>query len=278
MLQEIKKVKTAKLIGLIAHLAYWNVFGHFNSLPLDMYHMKQMFISIQTIRTEMDLANLNNPYYGTFQMPMLVLAIRIEVELIFKNSYPEFFSVDIHEKIAIKLINDLVTQLIDPNLFYSRFSFFESGRDAINIKYSKAKQQGTQRSQNRFFRRSALVEQLFPNPSEGKVRALFATGVQAINAKTTQIAGQAQQASMSRRALKTANSSRPPRPMAHNRIHDYNKEQASGQRALSGFNSNQRRNLQQTTSAGLLDTRPFQSETAQKGEEEDKVLQLVNKV
>ena len=150
-----------------------------------------MFISIQTIRTEMDLANLNNPYYGTFQMPMLVLAIRIEVELIFKNSYPEFFSVDIHEKIAIKLINDLVTQLIDPNLFYSRFSFFESGRDAINIKYSKAKQQGTQRSQNRFFRRSALVEQLFPNPSEGKVRALFATGVQAINAKTTQIAEQA---------------------------------------------------------------------------------------
>lgn len=66
--------------------------------------------------------------------------------------------------------------------------------------------------------------------------------------------------------------------MAQNRIHDYNMEQASGQIALSGFNSNQRRNLQQTTSAGHLDTRPFQSETAQKGEEEDKVLKLVNKV
>jgi hypothetical protein len=37
---------TAKLIGLICHLAYWNVFGHLNPLPLDKYHMKQLFISI----------------------------------------------------------------------------------------------------------------------------------------------------------------------------------------------------------------------------------------
>ena len=68
-------------------------------------------------------------------MPMLVLAIRIEVELIFKNSYPQFFSIELHEKVSMKLINDLITQLIDPNIFYSRFSFFESGRDAISIKY-----------------------------------------------------------------------------------------------------------------------------------------------
>ena len=32
--------RTARLIGLVAHLAYWNVFGHFNKLPLDMYHRK----------------------------------------------------------------------------------------------------------------------------------------------------------------------------------------------------------------------------------------------
>ena len=67
---------------------------------------------------------------------MIVLAIRMEIEVIFKNSYPEFFGEDTQEKIAMKLINDLITQLIDPNIFYSRFSFFESGRDAINIKYA----------------------------------------------------------------------------------------------------------------------------------------------
>ena len=77
--------------------------------------------------------------FVSFIMPMIVLAVRIEVEIIFKNSYKIFFSKEQHERIALKLINDVITQLIDPNLYYSRLSFFESGREAINIKYDKSK-------------------------------------------------------------------------------------------------------------------------------------------
>ncbi len=105
-----------------------------------MYHRKQMFISIATIRSQLDLKYQGKRFYYVFLVPMLVLAIRIEVEVIFKNSYPKFFSVEIHEKIAMKQINDIITLLIDPNLYFSRFSFFESGREAINIKCQKAKQ------------------------------------------------------------------------------------------------------------------------------------------
>lgn len=32
-------------------------------------------------------------------------------------------------------MNDVITHLLDPNLYYSRFSFLESGMEAINIKY-----------------------------------------------------------------------------------------------------------------------------------------------
>jgi len=78
---------------------------------------------------------------------MLLLAIRLEIEVIFKNQYPKFFSEELHEKIAMKLINDLITQLFDPNLFFSRFSFLESNREAINIKYQKSKQQSNSSSQ-----------------------------------------------------------------------------------------------------------------------------------
>lgn len=35
----------------------------------------------------------------------------------------------------MKLINDVITHILDPNLYYSRFSFLESGMEAINIKY-----------------------------------------------------------------------------------------------------------------------------------------------
>ena len=104
-----------------------------------MYHRKQLFISIAKIQAELESKYAGKRIFMTFYMPMIVLAIRMEVEVIFKNSYPEFFSEETQEKIAMKLINDLITQLIDPNIFYSRFSFFESGRDAINIKYSVSK-------------------------------------------------------------------------------------------------------------------------------------------
>jgi len=40
----------------------------------------------------------------------------------------------------MKLINDLITQLVDPCLYLSRFSFLESGREAIGLKQQKAKQ------------------------------------------------------------------------------------------------------------------------------------------
>ena len=137
------------------------------------------------VNTGRALSSPTFSFLSSRSIPMLLLAIRLEIEVIFKNQYPKFFSEELHEKIAMKLINDLITQLFDPNLFFSRFSFLESNREAINIKYQKSKQQNTSSSQSKFFKRSALVEQLFPSPSEGKVRALFGTGRQAITAKTT---------------------------------------------------------------------------------------------
>lgn len=44
--REITRSSTAKLVGLICHLSYWIVFGHLNPLPLDKFHLKQLFISI----------------------------------------------------------------------------------------------------------------------------------------------------------------------------------------------------------------------------------------
>lgn len=53
-LRKAQEDTTAKLVGLIAHLAYWLIFGHMNSLPLDSFHTKQMFVNIQEIRSESD--------------------------------------------------------------------------------------------------------------------------------------------------------------------------------------------------------------------------------
>ena len=35
----------------------------------------------------------------------------------------------------MKLINNVITAVLDPNLYFSRFSFFESDKQAIDIKF-----------------------------------------------------------------------------------------------------------------------------------------------
>ena len=39
-ISEITNESTAKLVGLIAHIVYWTVYGLINDMPLDSYHMK----------------------------------------------------------------------------------------------------------------------------------------------------------------------------------------------------------------------------------------------
>jgi hypothetical protein len=47
---ELRNERTARLAGLLGHFAYWCTFGHINQMPLDDYHLKQLFISIaQTV-------------------------------------------------------------------------------------------------------------------------------------------------------------------------------------------------------------------------------------
>ena len=92
-------------------------------------------------------------FFYLFIMPLLILVIRIEVDLVFQTTYPLFYnnigpsgaklvdSVDNkhrepkHVMLAHRLINGVITELIDPNIFFSRVSFLESGKEAIDIKH-----------------------------------------------------------------------------------------------------------------------------------------------
>ncbi len=66
----------------------------------------------------------------------MILALRIETEVIFKNTYSLFRNPE-NSLCAMNLINQVITAVLDPNLFYSRFSFYESDKKAIDIKTSK---------------------------------------------------------------------------------------------------------------------------------------------
>ena len=68
-------------------------------------------------------------------MPMILLAIRVEMKVILKVNYPRFMDDKTNEEITMRSINCVITELLDPKIYYSRFSFLESGKDAIDLKF-----------------------------------------------------------------------------------------------------------------------------------------------
>lgn len=86
---------------------------------------------------------------------------------------------------TLRLINGAITEVLDPKIYYSRFSFLESGKEAIDLKHKMSKGGGINSGgmlgesvqlpnvKNKYYTRSTLVKNLIPQPSEGKVRALF---------------------------------------------------------------------------------------------------------
>ena len=90
------------------------------------------------------------------------------------------------EDTAMRLISGVITEILDPKLYFSRFSFLESGKEAIDIKYKIFRRPGGVAStgdnspspflpnvKNKFNTRSTLIKNLFPIPSDGKVRAMI---------------------------------------------------------------------------------------------------------
>jgi len=88
------------------------------------------------------------------------------------------------------MINGVITEIFDPNIFYSRLSFLESGKDALDIKNNL--NQGRAHNgfklpnlKSKFYTRSALIKNLIPMPSEGKIRAKYGDGNQILYPKPT---------------------------------------------------------------------------------------------
>jgi hypothetical protein len=177
---------TARLIGLLSHFIYWVIFGHVNPNPLSSFHLKQLFISIMQCINTIEKENDRKKVFCSFIMPLILLTIRLEIETIYKNTYPQIMNDPESEPVAMRLISAVITEILDPKLYYSRFSFLESGKEAIDIKYKMFRRPGGMAStsenspspflpnvKNKYNTRSTLVKNLFPMPSEGKVRAMF---------------------------------------------------------------------------------------------------------
>ncbi len=170
---EITSSRMARLVGLVVHFVYWCVFGHFNQIPIDNYHKTLLFLTVQKILNEVISQYNVNRQFATFFMPMVVLAIRREVDSVFHTKYPLLFKDPVAGDAAQNNISLLLTKLLDPNVLFSRFSSLESGDAAISLKLKQYFSSKTTKVRDLFYTNSALVSALLPHKAEGKVRARF---------------------------------------------------------------------------------------------------------
>lgn len=77
-------------------------------------------------------------------------------------------NVEENEDKAMRLINGAITEVIDPKLYYSRFSFLESSKDAIDLKFKINKKAAAAYGsalpnvKNKYYTRSTLIKNLIP--------------------------------------------------------------------------------------------------------------------
>lgn len=188
-----------RLTGLVSHYVFWTVF---QTIVLEM--TKQLYdegliskqIQIPQLQTENGLSeadrqrvyltmtdtfsNVKNKFYGQnaqlFQIPVMLLSLRVAVEAIYTKSYPAWFSLkdDVDQTtcgdLTMMYINDAITQLFDPNQFYSHISPVESTIEAIRV--SQKAQHRMTRKQNdslrdKFYTTSSTIQSIYPRPSAG---------------------------------------------------------------------------------------------------------------
>jgi hypothetical protein len=116
-LVEVGSESFARFAGIMSHLLYWTIFGDINQVPLEDNYKKDLFIAAMQIKTDFEVKYQGKKKFVVLVLPLLILAIRIEMEVIFKNQYSQFFSEPKNEEIAMKLINQVITKIMDPNLF-----------------------------------------------------------------------------------------------------------------------------------------------------------------
>jgi len=173
----------ARIIGVVTHFSYWQIFGHLNPVQPDLITKKQMIlISIEQINVLRKKVK-NVKLWSLFVFPMMILTIRMMSEFILRNNYNEFYEMEKPCCIALEKLNLLINNMFDPNMLYSRFAFFESEIEAVNKKFSDHLDETKLRSK-RIYGTNPYIDLYFPSPESDFVRNIRQ---RKINAKNTKI-------------------------------------------------------------------------------------------
>ncbi|KAG1710828.1 hypothetical protein DVH05_013553 [Phytophthora capsici] len=110
-------------------------------------------------------------------MPLLLLALRVDVETLVRLQYPMSFScAEAEMTLLLQTLDTRISQLLDPDANWSRLAALETTHEAGQARatstYQHARRQRHLRDQ--YFQTSSVLHGIFPDPSSGRSRRVMA--------------------------------------------------------------------------------------------------------
>ena len=126
-----------RIIGLLVNLIYWIVFGFVNKVQINKNTKQQILLKILEEMLNFEGTFKNKLKYQKIFMPVFILILRIESEAIFVKKFKILFSDRKSEIFAVEKINDLITNIFDPNMFFCNFNFVDNDQTKNPSKKNK---------------------------------------------------------------------------------------------------------------------------------------------
>lgn len=139
-------------------------------------------------------------------MPVILMAVRVEINVIFQKTFEKFFNnigasgnkqpmtqdgggQPFHIQKANRLINGVISELLDRNLFYSRLTFLDSDKEGFDVydQLHQGRRIGFQEYKlpnitDKYYTRSSKVRHLQQSSDVGRVRAKFSDNMNNLKA------------------------------------------------------------------------------------------------
>lgn len=175
-----------RLVGLVSHYLYWTVLrkhipSEENAKTLSEEDRQTVYLAIAGTFNDVEMQLKKRKHDVVFQLPLVLLSVKVGVETIFRDTYPTWFKLEEEEhgegnSVTLKKFNVVIAKMFDPDNYNSHVSALESTTEAMRIA-SRNRHRHTrkqpQRLRDQYYTTSTAMQKLFPRPANGPSRRLL---------------------------------------------------------------------------------------------------------
>ena len=152
-----------RIIGLTLNLIYWIIFGNTNNIQIDYSTKQYIYLKLLKEINFCKSSFINKKLMTKIFFPLLIIVMRIESDNIFTIKFKKLFANEKNKFLALKLINNVISEIFDPYNYYNTFSIISVNPSYLRHKFSKSI---LPKFKNNMFSTSKLMENLFSNNND----------------------------------------------------------------------------------------------------------------